>query len=69
MKKWFPDTRFGTWGCTLAGTLLSLSLGSMALQASADGMDYPCGANPCAAMQVCAAANPCAANPCAAANP
>ena len=49
MKKWFPDTRFGTWGCTLAGTLLSLSLGGVALQASADGMDYSCAANPCAA--------------------
>lgn len=65
MKRRFPKTRFGRWGCTLAGTLVSLGLGGMALQASTDGAN-PCAANPCAAIHACAAANPCAANPCAA---
>ncbi|MBH8579478.1 cytochrome c peroxidase [Bisbaumannia pacifica] len=53
----FPPSRFTKWQCTLAGTLLSLSLAGVAVQAAADGMD-----NPCAAISTSAAANPCAAD-------
>ncbi|GGX86573.1 hypothetical protein GCM10007160_12390 [Litchfieldella qijiaojingensis] len=69
-KKRFPCT--GKVACTLAGTLLTISMGGVALQSVANSdAPNPCaGANPCAVMQTCCGANPCAGkNPCAGANP
>ncbi|EPC01150.1 hypothetical protein L861_11285 [Litchfieldella anticariensis FP35 = DSM 16096] len=70
-KKRFPFSCTSKTACTLAGALLAISMGGVALQSvAASGETNPCaGGNPCAVMQTCGA-NPCAEkNPCAGANP